>query len=266
MIIAAGVALVSSLIAAGQEGEAAAVRKSIADKIGAEHLPEFEKALAQEIESSAFSGIKEDDGLRNTQVNALRGLEEEYASGGNSEADMAANQLAGDAVQQQAASASANLGQSLANRGIRNSGLAAALSTQIQQNAGNQLGNMAQQNAVAARLRAMQALEASLSGAGGVRNQDYRKSSDVARAQDELNRFNAVQRTNATNANNQWAQQGFNNAMNRNAAEANAVNGVASGYERQAAGTRATGAGVANAAIDWGTGEQDAEEKKNRKG
>lgn len=266
LIISAGIALVSSLIAAGKEAEAAEVRKKVAAKIGAEKLPEFDKAVAQEVKNSEFANIKEDPALRGQATGALDKLGAEYDTGGMAPADLAALRQAQGAVGANVASNYGSMMQSFARRGLKNSGLEAALMSQAGQDNANAIGNQAVTMQVAGRNRALDALNGQLAGARGVRSDDYRKSSDAANAMDVLNRFNATQRTNASQVNNQWAQQGYDNAMRRNADEANALNGVAAGYDQAGANIRQTGGGVANAVFTYGREKERADAERAKWG
>ena len=116
------------------------------------------------------------------------------------------------------------------------------------------------QEASDARGRYMQALGQAGSLSTSMRGQD----SDAMRAQDEINMFNARQRSDADRHNAGLSQQNFDNEMSLASAEANARNGVANDYERSAGATRETAGGVANAAISAGAAYDQYGKKKKK--
>lgn len=252
--IAAMVAsVVGALIGAGQDAKAQEVRQKALDAYGPELLPHLERAEAQQVQGTAFGQLQEDDSLRSRQLETLAGLENVVAHEGTTEADRAANQLAFDDASARTESAARGVANSMAQRGQSGGPADYALQLQAAQGSTNQAANMARQNAGAARMRALQALEAGGTLAGNVRGQDYRRLADVASAQDELNRFNAGQRAAAQAYNLNIPQQEFDNEMLLNNARANASNGVAAGYERGGQAARETAAGVGQGMITWGT-------------
>lgn len=261
-IVAAAAALISQFVSIGKEQEAQALREDILRQYGPEILPHLDKAVAEQTGNSTLSGMSEDDSLRRRQMDTLSELENVYRSGGMTSADQAAMQLAGDTVAAQSGARAAEYGDAMRQRGLQNSGLAAALNVQGQQQATNALANMGRQNASDARNRALRALEAGAGLAGNIRGDDFRRSSAVAEAQDRINMFNAGQRTDANNYNLSLPQQNFDNRMLLNNARAAAANGVAAGYERAGDAARQTGAGVGNAALTYGMWGESKKKKE----
>lgn len=242
-----------ALLGAGKDAQAQALREKMVAQYGPEILPHLDRAVAEQQGSTEFGKIHEDDSLISRQRQTLMGLQNEYDTGGNTAADRAANQLAlGDAT---AANESNQRGieNSMATRGMAGGPGDFALKQQSAQGATNMGARMAQQNSGDARMRALQALEAGGKMAGDVRTQDYRRLSDIAGAQDAINNYNTGARGAANSYNRQLPQQQFDNAMLLNNARANAANGVAAGYERGGQADRATGAGVGQGLITWGT-------------
>lgn len=252
-IAAFAAALIGELIGAGKEAEAQKLREDILAEYGPGLLPHLERAEAQTIGRTAYSDITEDATLRNSQMGALRELEDIYANEGMTTADRAAMEMANDQVSARASSDYQNLMQGLARRGIQNSALGTALASDVSQSSANALGTMARQNAVDARGRALRALEAQAGLAGDIRDADWRRLSEVAEAQDRIAVFDAGQRADADRYNLGLAQQGFDNQMLLLQARAAAANGVAGGYERAGQNARQTGAGVGQSFITWGT-------------
>lgn len=246
-------AVIGQLINMGMQVEAQNLRQRIANQYGPDILPELDRVTAQEVAKTSFGDIKEDSSLRNTQTKAIDALMQAYDQGGNTPADIAAMQLANDTVSRNAVGGQMALEQSLAQRGIGTSpaGLASRQSTQQDRLA--TLGGMARQNAVDARQRALQALMGGASLAGDVRQTDYQHAANQAQAQDALNQFNASARERAANANNNLALSAYDANMQRLAAQSNALNGVATGYQNLGQQAANMGAGVGQAALTWGT-------------
>lgn len=261
-IIAAGVSLISSLMGAGKDAQAQAVRQQMMDQYGPEILPKLDAAIAEQNGGASLGTMQEDDSLRRRQLDALSELENVYRSGGNTAADRAAMELAADNVGAQTGARASEYQQAMAQRGMQNSGLAAALQVQGQQTAANALGGMSRANAVDARSRALRALEAGAGLAGNIRSDDFRRQSALAEAQDRINLFNTGQRSDANAYNRGIPQQNFDNQMLLNNARSDAANGVATGYERGAQGDRETGAGAANSILSYGMWGEERNRKK----
>jgi hypothetical protein len=185
-------------------------------------------------------------------MRALSRLEGEYASGGMSPADLEAMRLAGDQVSARAGSDYQAIQGMLARRGGVGSGMEAALYGQAGQSAAGGLAHLTAQSQIAARQRALQALEASGALAGQVRGQDWGIASQRATAQDAINRFNASQRAASQAYNLGLPQQEFENRLRYS----NARNGLLTGQMAEArdAGQRYAGYASAfgNAALDLG--------------
>jgi len=251
-IAAAVVGLITALISAGKDAEAQALKESVVAQYGPEIIPHLERAQAEQVPGSTLAGMPEDDSLRRRQLDALSELENVYRNEGTTPADVAAMQLASDNVISQANARASQYGQAAIQRGMVNSGLAAALQSQGQQDATNALAGASRQNAVDARSRALRALESGAGLAGSIRGQDFQRAQSIAEAQDRINAFQAQLNTDANNYNLSLPQQNFENLMQVLNARANAVNGVAAGLEGQADDIRAGGAGASNAALTYG--------------
>ena len=252
-IAASAAAVIGQLINMGMQVEAQNLRQRIADQYGPDILPELDRVTAQEVAKTSFGDIKEDPSLRDTQMKAIDALMQAYDQGGNTPADIAAMQLANDTVSRNAVGGQMALEQLLAQRGMGTSPAALASRQSTQQDRLATLGGMARQNAVDARQRALQALMGGASLAGDVRNTDYQHAANQAQAQDALNQFNASARERAANANNNLVLSAYDANMQRLAAQSNAINGVATGYQNLGQQAANMGAGVGQAALTWGT-------------
>ena len=247
-IIAAAVALIGSLIAAGQEAEAAKVRQGIADKYGSEALPVLDKVVAQKLPPDAADRYTAATKATDAQGEVLGKYMEEVNAKGETADDRAAYLR-----MQQEAGAISNAAQSgvqreMANRGLAGSGMSFAMQQAGAQGAANRANQMGIGAAADARGRYMQALGAAGQMGGQMRAQELAGMNAV----DAINEFNARQQSDADFRNQQIPQQQFDNRMSKLAGQSNALAGVASGYERGAQGTRQTAGGIGQAAITAG--------------
>ena len=244
------VSLITSLIAAGQEAEAARLRQQIADEYGAQALPSLDKAVAEQLPPEAASRYDRATAGTNATSSALRGLQGLVDNGGEGAQERAGYLRAGMATSKAETGARSAALRSLAARGLSGSPMEAAIVAQSGQEALDR-GALANANEASdAASRRSDALRA-LGGLGGqMRGQELQGMG----AQDAIARFNAAQRQTAQNYNLGLNQQQFDNRMALLAGKSNALNGVANGYERGAQGTRQMGAGAANAALTVGAG------------
>ena len=252
-IIAAAAAIIAALIAAGMEGEAMRKREEMAAEFGEDILPDLDEAVAQEAGPSAFEGVTEQGDTRRAQLEALSALDDEYQSGGQSAADMAAYTVAGRKVSQRAGQRAGDIQLESARRGQSGSGLASVLAAQSGQSELEALAGLSADVAASGRDRGLRALGMKGELASGIRSADWRAKETKANATDMMNRFNASQRMAAEMRNAGLKQQQFDNIMALKNGKNAAVAGVAAATERNAAGVRATGAGVGNAAVSYGS-------------
>lgn len=254
---------ISRALAEGDFARARQLQEQALAEYGPDILPHLERLTAQQSQGSEFGNIQEDPRLRTSQINTLRELEGIYQNEGMTPADEAAMRLAQNQVAQRAGSDYASINQMLARRGQMGGGeRAAALYSQAGQTAANTLGQMANESQIAARQRALQALEAGGSLAGNIRGDDYRLASDRARAQDYINQFNARQRSESDRFNAGQQQQEFENMMGVKGARNAARMGLAQSYMQGGQRTLQTGQGVGDAFMSAGAGMGDYYAKK----
>lgn len=152
---------------------------------------ELHPALEQSIkaESSEFGDITQDEGLRNSRLRALSGLEEQ-GFGGEQTQDTAAREQA------MIDSGSANRGRQeavisdFARRGQLGSGLELSARLDAAQAEGDRLASGALDLEGQRRNRMLAALEGAGNLAGNIQETDYKTASDKARANDAINLFN----------------------------------------------------------------------------
>lgn len=258
-IIAAAASLISSLIALGKDLEAQRVRSDFAKKYGALQLPHLDKEIERKLGPSALEKIRENPEVRASQLGALRALEQEYQQGGMTPADAAAMQLAANAVSARAGSDYQSAARQMASRGgVRGGGAEAALYAQSGQNAANALGQMGLGAQVAARSRALQALEAQGGLSTQIRGQDYQRDSDLARAQDRIQEANLRMAIDTKRYNDQLKADEFNRRIALLQAQSNAINGVASGLQTEGQTIRNVGSGIGQGAMSVGSAYQQS--------
>lgn len=251
--------LIASIIAAavseGKYDEARRIREQFASEYGDENLPQLDELVAEQLGPTELSLIREDETLRGSQIDALRKLEEVYRTEGMTEADQAAMRLADIGAQQRASSDYQSMQQALAARGqAMNPALASAMAQQssakvLEQTAQNRL-----QAQVAARQRALQALEGSAQLAGSIRSADWAKKSQVASAADAINRWNAQSTMDTAARNIERLQEQFRNRMALKAGRERARAGVASNLEAQGDRISQIGGGLSGGLIQTGAG------------
>lgn len=268
-VIAAVAGVVSSLIGAGKDGEAQALRERLAAEFGPGILPRLDEAVAQEAGRSGHDAIREDPATRQAQVDVLAQLDDVYRTGGQTSADEAAFDAAKRRVAASARGRMADIQMDAARRGQAGGSLGAILATQSGQDELDALASMDSEIATSGRQRALQALLARGGLAGQLRGDDYRLAAGRADANDMMNRFNASQRQQAALYNAQLPMQAFDANMRRMLGRAGVTEGVASGMERAGEAARQTGAGIGNAAMDFGAAwdwGQRADTERRKKG
>lgn len=262
-IIAAIAGVIGNLLGSGKDAEAAALREKIAAEYGPEILPQLDKAVAEQAGPSAFANTPENDTARRGQLDVQSELERIYDTGGQTEGDKAAYDLARRGVSQQAASRAGGIGLEAARRGQTAGPLGAVLASQSGQDELNALAGLNAQIASDSRGRALQALMARGQSLGQMRGQDWQSASERANAMDLMGRFNASQRQATSMYNTGLSQQQFDNNMRRLGAQAAAREGVAQGNERAGAADRQTAAGFGNSALSFGQA-WDWQQKKEK--
>lgn len=246
--IAAAVALIGQLVSSGQEAQAQAVRQGIADKFGAEALPHLDQVVAQQLGPEVAARYSAATQAKSSQADALRLLGNEVDSHGETVDDKGAYLRSAQATAGQEAGQRSALLRQMAARGLGGSGVEAALV--------NQGGQQAIDRGAAANLTeasdARSRMLASIGQLGQLSSTARGQDTDALKAQDAITMFNARARQDAAAGNNAIAQEGFTNRMNRDSAQSNALNGVATGLDNAAAATRQTAGGVGQAAITAG--------------
>jgi len=216
-------------------------------------IPENENITPEQYAGTLLSGEGPQAPDKTKQLELLRALEKEYATGGMTKADDAALTKIQNESARNLSSRMGQLRNNLSSRGMSNSGMDAMLALQAAQNYNSSANEASNSYMADARMRALRALESSAAGNENMMNMDYRTSSDKtrsaadrARAQDAINMANSGMRYQAQLANNQARQQKFANQLQLANARAGALEG-------NAGMTQNIGAGQQQSAYDWGS-------------
>lgn len=166
---------------------------------GGEVTPQDAATIDQD--PSAYDTISEDPRLRGSQLGTLDELEEIALAGGlDARARASLEEALGAQRTAQRGANDAILANSRA-RGIGGSGLETVSRLVAGQGAATRGAELATQSAADAEGRRIGALNSAAQLAGGIRNQDYQRSSDRAAANDVISRFNAGNQQNQINRN-----------------------------------------------------------------
>lgn len=160
--------------------------------------PELESALTQQ--ASGLQSYQEDQQLKQTQRDALQSLIQSGRTGLSATDRAALNQIRNQTAQQVQAQEQSVL-QNMQMRGMGGSGnelaarlLAGQAGAQSAQQQGDQIAAQAQQNA-------LQAMAQSGNLASGMSQADFSRASQIAQAQDAINRFNTENSQNVAGRN-----------------------------------------------------------------
>ena len=253
--IAAIAALIGAAIASGDEAKARQIREDAAKKFQNIPLPKLDKDIAEQLPPEARERYAQSTQASRSQTDVMRHLGEEVDAKGETVDDTAAYMRANSNASGQVAGANSQLLRAMAARGLAGSGVESALMAQSDQGALDRGAQAGLDQAAQSRQRYQQALASLGQVSGQARSQDM----EALKAQDAIDTFNMGERRRAREYNLGLPQQDFENNVQLTAAQANAQNGVAAGYDASGAKTRGTAAGLGNTAV---TAAQAIEKKK----
>lgn len=150
--------------------------------------PQNEQAIQQGI--TFYANIKQDDKLRNSQIDALAQYTQMSHGGLRPEDRAKFNQLKQEAATETEGKMQ-QIGQNFAQRGQAGGGNELAASLMAAQQGANRLSSGGDQIAATASQNALNALGQQASLSGQVRGQDYQQQADIAAAKDRIAQFNA---------------------------------------------------------------------------
>jgi len=163
-----------------------------------QYTPEQQEAMQMSV--SAMENVSADQSTKDAQKSALEGISE-VAEGGYSESDKATSREVQREVNQQAQARQKAILNQMASRGVLGSGMELAAQLQGEQQSIDQASRAGDAITAQAQARALQALGQQGNLAGQMRGQQFGEQADIARARDEINRFNTQNRQNVSNVN-----------------------------------------------------------------
>lgn len=169
-----------------------------AEYLGAAQVPEEHAITAP---SSEMATISTDPRLRQAQMEALSQLKEISDAGGLTDSDMAelrqvSRQISGDEQARQK-----TILADLASRGVGGSGQELAAKLSSSQASAQRQAEQADEIKKLAYQRALDAISQTANLSGNIRSQEFGEQSDVAKAKDEIAKFNAEQQAGAQSRN-----------------------------------------------------------------
>jgi hypothetical protein len=208
---------------------------------------EAQKIALEQMGDSSLAGVKVDPRLKDAQSDALGAVQRVGREGGLTAEDRAKMLAAQNMVAQQERSQRGAIVQNMQARGMGGSGAELAAQLANQQGSANRLNQAGTDMAAEAQKRALQAMVQGGQMAGQMRAQDYGEQSDLARARDEIARFNTQNRNQSQIYNSQLQQQQFQNQMAKQGALADARSKMAARYDDKAKRRSQMGAGAGGA-------------------
>lgn len=225
---------------------------------------------------SKMENINVDPRLKDAQMKALTQMQALGTTGLNAEDKLMLNKLSADTARQ-ARGRDEGILQNMAMRGMGGGGQELVARMMSSESAAQNQGEESDRIAAMAQRRALESIANAGGMAGNMRNQDFDQQSAVARAQDEINRFNTSNRISAQQrnidransakefnlreaqrisdanvglsnqqeiANKGLVQQKYNNELNRAGMASGAFNTAAQNYNSSAQGTANMWAGI----------------------
>lgn len=159
-----------------------------------------EQLQGMSLNISEMEGVKADQSTVDAQNQALQGIGE-VAKGGYSESDKATAREIQRTVSQDAQARQKSILNAMASRGTLGSGMELAAQLQGNQQAAEQMSRGGEGLTQQAQARALQALGQQGSLAGQMRGQQFSEKSQIAQAQDAINKFNTMNRQNVNESN-----------------------------------------------------------------
>jgi hypothetical protein len=163
-----------------------------------ELTPELEQAFLQE--ASKMEGISSDPRLKEAQMGALAKLQQLGSEGLGAQDRLRLNDARRTVATDARARDEAIL-QNMASRGAGGSGVELAARLSSSQGQADRAGQEADRIAAMANQQALEAIMKGGQLGGDIRSQEFNQASQVAQAQDAINRFNAANRQNVEGIN-----------------------------------------------------------------
>lgn len=160
-----------------------------------------EEAQVYLVQQSGMNGISLDPKLQQAQMDALNSLQQISDSGGMLDSDVANLSRIQSDEQRAARGAREAIVQNAQARGLGGSGIELMQQMQNQQDSATRQNQRDLDVAGMAQERALQSLISAGNLGGQMQDRSFGQQSDIARANDEINRFNAQNQQNVANLN-----------------------------------------------------------------
>lgn len=240
-------AVIGHFAAQGDEDTARKLYEQASHMYDSTQLPQFEQVVASHQDPTELSKIVSDPSLREAQTGSLGALKNISDSGGLTLTDQANLKKLENDTEGQARGARERVLSQLRSRGLGSSGLAVTSQNQANQAAAQRMSEAGATTAGNAQDRALQAILSRGTLAGSVRGQDWNEHTQVATAQDMINRYNADAIYRAQHDRNANTQTQFGNQMGLNNARYGVARDSAGNAGRDAQHTRDFWSGLGTA-------------------
>lgn len=230
-------ALIGNLFGAGDREKAQQMLDQALQQYAGISLPDLQK-----LPPSELAKLAPDSRLKDAQYHALDKMQEMEQGGGFTLEDQAALNKIQTRVGQQTSGDLSAIRENMSARGVGGSGAELALSLGAQQAGANRVSQAGTDTAAQAQRRYFDSILQRGKMAGQVRGQEYDEKSDAARANDLINRYNAVDRPQAQ----------FGNSMRLADARSDVYRARAGDHAKQADRSAATGYGIGQGIADAG--------------
>lgn len=240
--------IIGSIIAIGDWAEYDRLRKKAEAEYGSMDIPTMEKVAAAEQGQTELGGVRKNAKYGTAEDQALSQLMEEATSGKLNARDQQKLEAAkGQAANYERGTTGA-MESRMRSRGSYDSGAQTAQALAAQQGGIDRAYQGGIDTAAASSDRALQALIAGGQYARGLTEDDLKRQSMQAMAQDRINTFNIGQREKQGMFDNANAQQDFNNQMRLSGAKYGATNELASDSKYKAQKSENMGRGYGRTA------------------
>lgn len=247
-LIGAGVQVASSLIGqllASGDREAAAEALREASKLYDDvPLPGYEDFKEQTLGPSAMESLNVDPRYKEAQLQTDARLRELGESGGMLLSDRVAQNEAMGSINRDEQAARGRILDRMRRSGQAGGGAETAALLTSQQGQANRASDVGMKTAANAESRALDAILQRGKLGGQMRDQEFGEQSEIARAKDEIQRFNAAARERGVMSRNQIASQRFSDDMSLRNARYGARRDRAQGQQREAQGTQDMWGGI----------------------
>lgn len=207
--------LVGFLVENGREKEAKEIMARARQNYDNLSVPKLQEIAAEVLGPTELAQIQTNPAYRAAQDDALNKLLEMEEGGGFNLEDRAALNRIQNQIARQEQAQRQQITEQMNARGVAGSGAELAMQLGNAQAAADRAQQSGLDVAAQAQRRYFDAIRGRADLAGQLRSQDWGEQSEVARAQDEINRFNWGRRFDVQQYNNNLRQQQYQNQVAR---------------------------------------------------